>query len=124
MSPTIAPDLRDLLALHLLPGLGPRLTAALLRRFGSAGAVLRAGAGRPLAAPAAGLSRVSPPEHAGLADEVAASGAVVSETPMAGESLPGLFPARNRIISGLSRGVVIVEAAEKSGALITAEHAG
>src|SRR5437870_10280141 len=39
-----APDLRDLLALHLLPGLGPRLTAALLRRFGSAGAVLRAGA--------------------------------------------------------------------------------
>src|SRR5690349_744546 len=43
MSP-IAPDLRDLLTLHLLPGLGPRLTAALLRRFGSAGAVLRAGA--------------------------------------------------------------------------------
>src|SRR5438105_3997226 len=43
MSPAIAPDLRDLLALHLLPGLGPRLTAALLQRFGSAGAVLRAG---------------------------------------------------------------------------------
>ena len=44
MSPAIAPDLRDLLTLHLLPGLGPRLTAALLQRFGSAAAVLRAGA--------------------------------------------------------------------------------
>src|SRR5215469_177527 len=42
MSPPIAPDLRDLLALHLVPGLGPRLTAALLERFGSAGAVLQA----------------------------------------------------------------------------------
>jgi DNA processing protein len=44
VSLAITPDVRDLLALHLLPGLGPRLTAALLRRFGSAGAVLRAGA--------------------------------------------------------------------------------
>ncbi|HKI35427.1 MAG TPA: DNA-processing protein DprA [Gemmataceae bacterium] len=249
MSPSLAPDLRDLLALHLLPGLGPRLTAALLQRFGSAGAVLRAGAaqlrdvphigpklsedlsqamrsvdvdaelvliakhgvhlrrlgtpeypaalaeihdpphllyvrgtiqpadaravalvgsrqftgygrraaerlatelaragyvivsglargidgiahraalqagGRTLAVMAGGLSRIYPPEHAGLADEVAAAGALVSEAPMKQEPLAGMFPARNRIISGLSRGVVIIEAAEKSGALITAEHA-
>jgi DNA processing protein len=242
-------DLRDLLALNLLPGLGPRLTAALLRRFGSASAVRRASAaqlrevphigaklsedlwqalqsvdvdaelaliekhgvdlralgaqdypaslaeiydpphllyvrgtiepadgkavalvgsrkftgygrraaerlatglaragytivsglargidgiahraaldagGRTLAVLAGGLSRIYPPEHADLAEAVAAAGALITETPMAGEPLPGLFPARNRIISGLSRCVVIVEAGDKSGALITAEHA-
>jgi DNA processing protein len=249
MSSAITPDLRDLLALHLLPGLGPRLTAALLQRFGSAGAILRAGAaqlrevphigpklsedlcqamrsldvdselalldkygvhlrrlgtpeyparlgeifdaphllyvrgtlmptdakaialvgsrqytgygrraaerlatdlaragyvivsglargidgiahraalqagGRTLAVLAGGLSRIYPPEHAGLADEVAAAGALLSEAPMKQEPLAGMFPARNRIISGLSQGVVIIEAAEKSGALITASHA-
>jgi DNA processing protein len=249
MSSAISPDLRDLLTLHLMPGLGPRLTAALLQRFGSAGAVLRASAGqlckvphigpklsedlcqamrtvdvdgelallakhgvhlrrlgtpdyptalaeihgpphllyvrgsiepadakavalvgsrrftsygrrvterlatdlaragyvivsglargidgiahraalqaggRTLAVLAGGLSRIYPPEHAGLADDVAAAGALVSEAPMKQEPLAGMFPARNRIISGLSRAVVIIEAAEKSGALITAEHA-
>src|SRR5438874_727599 len=113
-----APDLRDLLALHLLPGLGPRLTAALLQRFGSAGAALRAGAARLREVP-----RIYPPEHAGLADEVAAAGALITEAPMKQDPLAGMFPARNRIISGLSRGVIIVEAAEPSGTRITAGHA-
>jgi DNA processing protein len=85
-------------------------------------AALKAG-GRTLAVLAGGLSRIYPPEHATLADGVAAAGALVSETPMKQDPQPGMFPARNRIISGLSRGVVIIEAAEKSGALITAEHA-
>jgi len=249
MSVPVDPETRDLLALHLLPGLGPRLTAALLKRFGSAGAVLRAAAaqlrevphigpklsedlcqamrsvdvdaelaliakhgvhlrrlgepdypaslaeipdpphllyvrgalepadvkavalvgsrqytgygrrvaerlarelaragytvvsglargidgiahraaleagGRTLAVLAGGLSRIYPPEHADLAGAVAAAGALIGENPMTTEPSPGTFPARNRIISGLSRGVVIIEAAEKSGALITAEHA-
>jgi DNA processing protein len=79
--------------------------------------------GRTLAVLAGGLSRIYPPEHKGLAEEVAASGALVSEASMTMEPMAGMFPARNRIISGLSRGVVIVEAATKSGALITAEHA-
>ncbi len=80
--------------------------------------------GRTIAVLAGGLSSIYPPEHGDLATEVAKHGALVTETPMTGESLPGMFPARNRIISGLSRGVIVVEANAKSGALITATHAG
>jgi DNA processing protein len=83
---------------------------------------LQAG-GRTLAVLAGGLSRVYPPEHKGLAEEVVAAGALLTESSMGQEPLAGLFPARNRIISGLCRAVVIVEAPQKSGALITAGHA-
>lgn len=85
-------------------------------------AALEAG-GRTLAVLAGGLSRIYPPEHTDLAREVEASGAVLTESKMDQEPLAGLFPVRNRIISGLSKVVVLVEAAEKSGALITANHA-
>src|SRR5438105_14611933 len=115
--------------MHLVTGIGPRLTAALLERFGSPSAVrtasrgeLQAG-GRTIAVLAGGLSRIYPPEHTDLAAEVAAAGALVTEAPMKMEPMATMFPARNRIISGLSRAVVIVEAADKSGALITARHA-
>jgi DNA processing protein len=243
-------EIRDLLALHLIPGLGPRLTTALLERFGSASAVRRAGAGqlqqvphigsqlanqfanalrtinvdaelermakhqvtlamlgtaeypsplatipdpphllyvrgrletsdtravaivgsrrctpygkrvaerlaadlaragytivsglargidgaahrgaleaggRSLAVLAGGLSSIYPPEHKELAQQVQASGALLSEATMDMEPLPNMFPARNRIISGLAQAVVLVEAADRSGALITADHAG
>ena len=83
---------------------------------------LQAG-GRTLAVLAGGLSGIYPPEHKGLAEEVRAAGALISEAAMEMEPMAGMFPPRNRIISGLSRGVVIVEAAEKSGALITARQA-
>lgn len=86
-------------------------------------AALDAG-GRTIAVLAGGLSKIYPPEHTDLADEVAARGSVVTETPMTVEPQPGMFPARNRIISGLSRAVIVVEANAKSGALITATHAG
>jgi DNA processing protein len=79
--------------------------------------------GRTLAVLAGGLSKIYPPEHTDLAREVQASGALITESEMAMEPMAGMFPARNRIISGLSRAVVIVEAAERSGALITASHA-
>jgi DNA processing protein len=83
---------------------------------------LQAG-GRTLAVLAGGLSRIYPPEHKDLASQVEAAGALFSEAAMDQEPLPNMFPARNRIISGLAQAVVLVEAAEKSGALITAEHA-
>ncbi len=79
--------------------------------------------GRTIAVLAGGLSKIYPPEHADLAAEVVASGALVTESCMLMEPMATLFPARNRIISGLSRAVVIIEAAEKSGALITARLA-
>jgi DNA processing protein len=250
VQPALSPDVQDLLALHLVPGIGPRLTAALLERFGSARAVrgaavhelqqvphigaklaqdlgrslrsvdvaaelermarhhvhllalggegypaplatipdpphllyvrgalaerdrnavaivgsrqctpygrrmaerlagdlaragvtvisglargidgcahrgaLQAG-GRTLAVLAGGLARIYPPEHKGLAEEVQAAGALLSEAAMDMEPMAGMFPARNRIISGLARAVIIVEANEKSGALITASHGG
>lgn len=66
------------------------------------------------------LDRVYPPEHVPLADALAAQGAVVSEHVPGTPPLPFHFPWRNRIISGLSAGVVVVEASEKSGSLITA----
>jgi DNA processing protein len=81
------------------------------------------GGGRTLAVLANGLSEIYPPEHEELARDVAASGAIISESPMRQGPLAGLFPQRNRIISGLSLGVVVVEATPRSGSLSTAKHA-
>jgi DNA processing protein len=86
-------------------------------------AALQAG-GRTLAVLAGGLTRIYPPEHADLARDVEAAGGLLTEATMTQEPMAGMFPQRNRIISALARGIVIVEAAEKSGALITARHAG
>jgi DNA processing protein len=80
--------------------------------------------GRTIAVLANGLSRVYPPEHAELAEQVVRSGALLSEACMKMEPLAGMFPARNRIICGISRALVVIEAGERSGALISARHAG
>jgi DNA processing protein len=82
-----------------------------------------AAGGRTIAVLASGLLEIYPPEHHALADEVAKHGYLVSESPPRMMPLSGAFPQRNRIISGLSLGTIVVEAPERSGALITARHA-
>ncbi|MFV0446638.1 MAG: DNA-processing protein DprA [Planctomycetaceae bacterium] len=79
--------------------------------------------GRTLAVLATGLANIYPPEHVGLAAEVSRQGALFSEAPLHRGALKGMFPQRNRVISGLCRGVIIVEAGRQSGALHTARHA-
>ncbi len=70
-----------------------------------------------------GLGEIYPAAHRRYVDEVLKRGVLISEFPFYEKPRPEYFPRRNRIISGLSRGVLVVEAAEKSGALITAQYA-
>jgi len=72
---------------------------------------------------AGGHDQIYPPEHTGLADAILAQGALVSEMPMGWQPRARDFPRRNRIISGLCAGIAVVEAAKRSGSLITARLA-
>jgi DNA processing protein len=82
-----------------------------------------AAGGRTIAVLAGGLFRIYPSEHQALAAQVADGGALLGETPPESPPRAGAFPQRNRIITGMSLGVVVVEAGLHSGALISAEHA-
>jgi DNA processing protein len=80
--------------------------------------------GRTLAVLGSGVDVIYPPENRKLAEQVAARGALVSQLPMGSPPFQAHFPLRNRTIAGLSLGTVVVEAAERSGALITAGCSG
>lgn len=117
--------------------LGLRTARRLGRELGEAGRVVVSGLARgvdaaaheasletgTIAVFAGGLDHVYPAEHADLADRIAKGGAIVSECPMGSEPTARHFPRRNRLISGLAEGVVLIEAAIRSGSLITARYA-
>jgi DNA processing protein len=100
----------------IVSGLARGIDAAAHRGALSAG-------GETLAVLGGGLLNMYPPEHADLANQIVAQGCLLSEMPPLSAPRSSSFPRRNRIISGICLGVVVVEAAERSGSLITARHA-
>ncbi|MEL6644281.1 MAG: DNA-processing protein DprA [Pseudomonadota bacterium] len=117
--------------------LGLRMTRKLARELGEAGYVVVSGLARGIdtaahdgalktgtvAVVAGGVDVVYPAENAALAQEIGDRGAIISDQPMHMTPTARHFPARNRLISGLAQAVVVVEAAAKSGSLITARNA-
>ncbi|WP_298013105.1 DNA-processing protein DprA [uncultured Castellaniella sp.] len=83
-----------------------------------------ASGGGTLAVLGTGIDRVYPPAHRALAHRIAEHGLMLSEFPLGAQGLPFHFPQRNRIVAALGRGVLVVEAAARSGSLITARLAG
>jgi DNA processing protein len=116
---------------------GIKFAERLARELGEAGLVVASGLARGIdaaahrgslttgtvAAIAGGHNSIYPPEHTALADAIAENGVVLSEMPLDHEPRARDFPRRNRLISGLAAGVVVIEAAQRSGSLITARMA-
>jgi DNA processing protein len=114
-----------------------RLAGGLAGALGAAGFVIASGLARGIDAAAhqaalatgtvavlaGGIDQVYPPQNAGLHAAIAAEGLLLSESPWGAPPVARAFPRRNRIVSGLSRGVVVIEAAARSGSLITAHRA-
>jgi DNA processing protein len=113
------------------------LAGELARALGAAGFVVASGLARGIDAAAhqaalptgtvavlaGGIDQVYPPQNAGLQAAIAADGLLLSESPWGAPPVARAFPRRNRIVSGLSKGVVVIEAAARSGSLITAHRA-
>jgi DNA processing protein len=134
-----------LLARPTLAIVGAREASLAARRFagelagalGGAGFVIASGLARGIDAAAheaalgtgtvavlaGGIDQVYPPQNAGLHERIAAEGLLLAEQPVGAPPVARAFPRRNRIVSGLSAGVVVIEAAARSGSLITAQRA-
>lgn len=116
---------------------GRRFATELAATLGAAGFVIASGLARGIDAAAheaalatgtvavlaGGVDQIYPPQNADLHDRIAAQGLILSESPWGTPPVARAFPRRNRIVSGLSAGVVVIEAAAKSGSLITAQRA-
>lgn len=116
---------------------GRRFAAELAASLGQAGFAIASGLARGIdtvaheaaletgtvAVLAGGIDQIYPPQNAALHQAIAERGLLLAETPLGSPPIARSFPRRNRIVSGLSAGVVVVEAAERSGSLITAERA-
>jgi DNA processing protein len=103
-----------------LAGRGFTVVSGLARGVDSAAHRGAVSCGRTIGVLGSGVDYIYPPEHKPLAAAIAGSGLVLSEHPPGAPPLPHHFPLRNRLISGLSLAVVVIEASEKSGSLITA----
>lgn len=133
----LARDMVAVVGARNASALGRKLAAQLAADLGRSGFVVVSGLARGIdaaahqgslatgtcAVVAGGIDVVYPPENADLFDRIAEDGVAVAEMPIGQAPQARHFPRRNRIISGLSRGVVVVEAAEGSGSLITANYA-
>ena len=122
---------------RLCSAAGAKVAAMLARQLGDAGYVIVSGLARgidgaaheaaiahgTIAVIAGGIDMIYPPEHAGLHARIAQEGCIITEQPPGYVARAQDFPRRNRIISGVSLGVVIVEAAARSGTLVTARYA-
>jgi DNA processing protein len=116
---------------------GRRFAAELAVALGQAGFVVTSGLARGIDAAAheaalpagtvailaGGIDQIYPPQHASLQAAIAARGLLLAETPFGTPPVARSFPRRNRIVSGLAAGIVVIEAAERSGSLITARLA-
>ena len=118
----VAPETASRLAADLA-ATGLIVVSGLARGVDSAAHRAALRVGRTIAVLGSGVDHVYPAEHVPLAKEIVQTGLVLSEFPPGTPPLPHHFPLRNRLISGLSLGVVVIEASEKSGSLITASCA-